>query len=571
LIVFEMIRYKNFLSSGNVWSEIKLNEAPNTLVIGDNGAGKSTMLDALCFTLFNKPFRSITKKQLVNSVNQSKTVAEVIFSIGSQVYKVRRGIKPNIFEIEINGKLQNQDAAARDYQDYLEDSILKLNYTSFTQIVILGSSTFVPFMQLPAMKRREIIEDLLDIKIFSVMNVLVKEKMSSNRERLSDLNRDIESIKDKIKVRKILIDKMKEDKQSFEKDYKQKLLDTEKQIEQCNVSIERITSDISNKNELLVDWDDTKKKFNTLRDFSKTFRTKVDRVSKEVKFYETNEECPTCQQEIDKNFIEKKMDELTETKTRNEDAIGEAKKQIENLATSLEKYTNISNEITKNNAEVSKFNSDISALTQYKTTLLSNLQENSSKQSDVETEKAVVKELATQGMDREEKKKGLLSERSTLSYCSDLLRDSGVKTRIIKQYIPIMNKLINKYLASMDFFVDFEIDEEFNETIRSRHRDSFKYASFSEGEKMRIDLALLLTWRSIAKMKNSTNTNLLILDEVFDASLDSNGCEDFLKLLHDIGKDTNVFTISHKGDVLQDKFSNVIRFVKERNFSRVAV
>ena len=426
-------------------------------------------------------------------------------------------------------------------------------------------------MQLPAMKRREIIEDLLDIKIFSVMNVLVKEKMSSNRERLSDLNRDIESIKDKIKVRKILIDKMKEDKQSFEKDYKQKLLDTEKQIEQCNVSIERITSDISNKNELLVDWDDTKKKFNTLRDFSKTFRTKVDRVSKEVKFYETNEECPTCQQEIDKNFIEKKMDELTETKTRNEDAIGEAKKQIENLATSLEKYTNISNEITKNNAEVSKFNSDISALTQYKTTLLSNLQENSSKQSDVETEKAVVKELATQGMDREEKKKGLLSERSTLSYCSDLLRDSGVKTRIIKQYIPIMNKLINKYLASMDFFVDFEIDEEFNETIRSRHRDSFKYASFSEGEKMRIDLALLLTWRSIAKMKNSTNTNLLILDEVFDASLDSNGCEDFLKLLHDIGKDTNVFTISHKGDVLQDKFSNVIRFVKERNFSRVAV
>ena len=379
-----MIRYKNFLSSGNVWSEIKLNEAPNTLVIGDNGAGKSTMLDALCFTLFNKPFRSITKKQLVNSVNQSKTVAEVIFSIGSQVYKVRRGIKPNIFEIEINGKLQNQDAAARDYQDYLEDSILKLNYTSFTQIVILGSSTFVPFMQLPAMKRREIIEDLLDIKIFSVMNVLVKEKMSSNRERLSDLNRDIESIKDKIKVRKILIDKMKEDKQSFEKDYKQKLLDTEKQIEQCNVSIERITSDISNKNELLVDWDDTKKKFNTLRDFSKTFRTKVDRVSKEVKFYETNEECPTCQQEIDKNFIEKKMDELTETKTRNEDAIGEAKKQIENLATSLEKYTNISNEITKNNAEVSKFNSDISALTQYKTTLLSNLQENSSKQSDVE-------------------------------------------------------------------------------------------------------------------------------------------------------------------------------------------
>jgi len=565
-----MIRYKNFLSSGNVWTEIPLNEAPNTLVIGDNGAGKSTMLDALCFTLFNKPFRSITKKQLINSVNQSKTLAEVIFRIGSQVYTVRRGIKPNIFEIELNGKLQNQDAAVRDYQNYLEDSILKLNYTSFTQIVILGSSTFVPFMQLPAMKRREIIEDLLDIKIFSVMNVLVKEKIANNRERLQELNRDIESIKDKIKVRKILINRMKEDKQSFEKDYKQKLLDTEKQIEQCNVSIERITSDISNKNELLVDWDETKKKFNTLRDFSKTFRTKVDRVSKEVKFYETNEECPTCHQEIDKNFIEKKMNELTETKTRNEDAIAEAKKQIEALAISLEKYTNISNEITKNNAEVSKFNSDISALNQYKSTLLSNLQENSSKQSDVETEKATVKELAVQGMDREEKKKSLLSERNTLSYCSDLLRDSGVKTRIIKQYIPIMNKLINKYLASMDFFVDFEIDEEFNETIRSRHRDSFKYASFSEGEKMRIDLALLLTWRSIAKMKNSTNTNLLILDEVFDASLDSSGCEDFLKLLNDIGKDTNVFTISHKGDILQDKFENVIRFVKERNFSRVA-
>jgi len=565
-----MIRYKNFLSSGNVWTEIKLNESSNTLVIGDNGAGKSTMLDALCFTLFNKPFRSITKKQLINSVNQSKTLAEVVFRIGSQIYTVRRGIKPNIFEIELNGKLQNQDAAVRDYQDYLESSILKLNFTSFTQIVILGSSTFVPFMQLPAMKRREIIEDLLDIKIFSIMNVLVKEKISSNRERLNDINREIDSIKDKIKVRKILIDKMKEDKQSFEKDYKQKLSDTEKQIQEHNTSIEELQTKTNTRNELLVNWEETKKKFNTLKDFSKTFRTKVDRISKEVKFYETNEECPTCHQEIDKNFIEEKMKDLITTKSRNEDAIEEAKKQTEVIAKELEAFANIQEEIVKYNTEISKLNSDISALNRYKTTLLSNLQENSSKQSDVETEKATVKELATQGMDREEKKKSLLSERSTLSYCSDLLRDSGVKTRIIKQYIPIMNKLINKYLASMDFFVDFEIDEEFNETIRSRHRDSFKYASFSEGEKMRIDLALLLTWRSIAKMKNSTNTNLLILDEVFDASLDSNGCEDFLKLLHDIGKDTNVFTISHKGDVLQDKFENVIRFIKERNFSRVA-
>ena len=565
-----MIRYKNFLSSGNVWTEIKLNEASNTLVIGDNGAGKSTMLDALCFTLFNKPFRSITKKQLINSVNQSKTLAEVVFRIGSQIYTVRRGIKPNIFEIELNGKLQNQDAAVRDYQDYLESSILKLNFTSFTQIVILGSSTFVPFMQLPAMKRREIIEDLLDIKIFSIMNVLVKEKISSNRERLNDINREIDSIKDKIKVRKILIDKMKEDKQSFEKDYKQKLSDTEKQIQEHNASIEKLQIETNSKNELLINWEETKDKFNSLKDFSKTFRAKVNRISKEIEFYETNEECPTCHQEIDKNFIEEKMKDLTVTKSRNESAIDEAKKQIEALAKELETFAHIQEEIVKCNTEISKLNSDISALNRYKSTLLSNLEENSSKQSDVETEKATVKELATQGMDREEKKKSLLSERSTLSYCSDLLRDSGVKTRIIKQYIPIMNKLINKYLASMDFFVDFEIDEEFNETIRSRHRDSFKYASFSEGEKMRIDLALLLTWRSIAKMKNSTNTNLLILDEGFDASLDSNGCEDFLKLLHDIGKDTNVFTISHKGDVLQDKFENVIRFVKERNFSRVA-
>ena len=565
-----MIRYKNFLSSGNVWTEIKLNEASNTLVIGDNGAGKSTMLDALCFTLFNKPFRSITKKQLINSVNQSKTLAEVVFRIGSQIYTVRRGIKPNIFEIELNGKLQNQDAAVRDYQDYLESSILKLNFTSFTQIVILGSSTFVPFMQLPAMKRREIIEDLLDIKIFSIMNVLVKEKISSNRERLNDINREIDSIKDKIKVRKILIDKMKEDKQSFEKDYKQKLSDTEKQIQEHNASIEKLQIETNSKNELLINWEETKDKFNSLKDFSKTFRAKVNRISKEIDFYETNEECPTCHQEIDKNFIEEKMKDLTVTKSRNESAIDEAKKQIEALAKELETFAHIQEEIVKCNTEISKLNSDISALNRYKSTLLSNLEENSSKQSDVETEKATVKELATQGMDREEKKKSLLSERSTLSYCSDLLRDSGVKTRIIKQYIPIMNKLINNVLASMDFFVDFEIDEEFNETIRSRHRDSFKYASFSEGEKMRIDLALLLTWRSIAKMKNSTNTNLLILDEVFDASLDSNGCEDFLKLLHDIGKDTNVFTISHKGDVLQDKFENVIRFVKERNFSRVA-
>ena len=569
MIFFEKIRYKNFLSTGNSWTEIDLASHANTLIVGDNGAGKSTMLDALCFVLFGKPFRNINKPQLVNSVNKKNLIVEVWFSIGSNKYFIRRGIKPGVFEIYCNDNIQNQDAATRDYQKFLENNILKLNFNSFTQIVILGSSTFVPFMQLTKWRRREIIEDLLDIQMFSVMNILLKEKLASNKENLNSIRNEIEILEEKIRIQRKYVDNLKSDQKGLKEDYEQKIKESKESIEKLEEKIDKKEEQIDSLNALLVKKDKFSEQLRQIEQYRSKFSTVIRKMDKEISFYSENTECPTCKQDIDENFILKISDSLSKKRAKTETALNKAEMRITTLEEKLESFRTISSKISELREKVSEYRSQKNSLERYIETVRSDMDKLNEKSVDIQAEKANIDLLKTDLSNKNSRKQEILDEKSVLTVCGEMLKDRGVKAQIIKQYIPVMNKLINKYLTSMDFFVEFEIDEEFNETIKSRHRDSFQYSSFSEGEKMRIDLALLLTWRAIAKMKNSTNTNLLILDEVFDASLDNAGCDDFLKLLYDIGKNTNVFVISHKGDVLQDKFKNVIKFSKVKNFSEM--
>ena len=571
MILFGKLRYKNFLSTGNSWTEINLAEAANTLIIGDNGAGKSTLLDALCFALFGKPFRNINKPQLVNSINRKKMLVEVEFKIGSNEYMVRRGIKPGIFEIHCNGSIQNQDAATKDYQKFLENNILKLNYTSFTQIVILGSSTFVPFMQLSAWRRREIIEDLLDIKVFSIMNILLKDRISNNKENITTIRNEIEILEEKKRLQKRYIENLKSDQKGLKEDYKKKLSDSQVTLDSINVKIIKREEEINQLNGLLAKKDVITEEHRQLDNYRTKFKSAVKSTQKEILFYTENVECPTCKQGLDGNFISEIRAKLSTKKDKNETALNKAEHRITTLETKLHGFRCISEKISELREKVNDLVNQRSSLEKYILTVQKDMEKINEKSVDIQAEKIYIDNINNELQQRNNRKKEILNEKSILSVCGEMLKDRGVKAQIIKQYIPVMNKLINKYLTSMDFFVEFEIDEEFNETIKSRHRDNFKYSSFSEGEKMRIDLALLLTWRAIAKMKNSTNTNLLILDEVFDASLDNSGCEDFLKLLYDIGQNTNVFVISHKGDLLQDKFKNVIRFKKVKNFSEMEI
>ena len=571
MIVFEKLRYRNFLSTGNSWTEINFTEATNTLIIGDNGAGKSTLLDALCFALFGKPFRNINKPQLVNSVNRKKLVVEVEFKIGSNEYKVRRAIKPGAFEIYCNGAIQNQDAATKDYQKFLENNILKLNYTSFPQIVILGSSTFVPFMQLSAWRRREIIEDLLDIKVFSIMNILLKDRISSNKENLITIRNEIEILDEKKRLQKRYVETLKNDQKGLKEDYEVKLNDSQESLETIKTKIEKHESEINQLNGLLQKKDSVKEQYDQMENYRTKFKSSIRKTEKEILFYEENVECPTCKQGLDENFILEISAKLSSKKDKNETALSKAELRITTLEEKLHGFLCISEKISELREKISDLNNQKSSLERYMITVRGDIEKLNEKSVDIQAEKINIDNINEELRKRHGRKKEILDEKSVLNVCGEMLKDRGVKALIIKQYIPVMNKLINKYLTSMDFFVEFEIDEEFNETIKSRHRDNFKYSSFSEGEKMRIDLALLLTWRAIAKMKNSTNTNLLILDEVFDASLDNSGCEDFLKLLYDIGQNTNVFVISHKGDLLQDKFKNVIRFKKVKNFSEMEI
>jgi len=571
MIIFKTVRWRNFLSTGASFTEIDFQRSPNTLIIGNNGAGKSTIQDALCFGLFGKPFRKINKPQLLNSINNQAAVVEIEFSIGKKQYKVIRGIKPNTFEIYQNGTLLNQDAAAKDYQDYLERFILKLNYKSFTQVVILGSASFVPFMQLSPADRRAIIEDLLDIGIFSSMNSVVKEKMSEIKEFTTKTKYEMELTAEKIKFQKQNIE---EHKNRSEAEIEKKKKEVNENIDQnftLQKDIELIQKHIDVLQSKIQDKLAIEKKSTKLLQLESKLESRLKKLDKEYKFYEENHDCPTCKQGIADTFRRSQLSGIDKTKGEIGVGIADIETKIQEANNRIEEIQKIVKHIQEHNNEIVKHNSTISAINTYISKLQKEIEELSATKDSLEEENAKLKELQQELGVLVEKQKELSEQKQYYEFAGSLLKDTGIKTKIIRQYLPIMNKLINKYLTAMDFFVNFNINEQFEETIKSRHRDEFSYANFSEGEKMRIDLALLLTWRQIAKLKNSTNTNLLILDEVMDSSLDVSGTEEFLKLIHEMGADTNVFVISHKSDQLFDKFRSVIRFEKHNNFSRMVV
>ena len=568
MINFKYVRWKNFLSTGNVYTEVQLDRSPTTLIIGENGAGKSTILDALCFGLFGKPFRNINKAQLQNSINQRDTVVEVEFEIGKKKFKVVRGIKPNVFEVYVDEKMVNQDASARDYQKYLEEQILKLNYRSFTQVVILGSSTFVPFMQLPAKQRREVVEDILDIKIFSLMNMLLKQKIKDVSEDLKNNDYQNDLTKDKIELQEKYIADLKKNKSDIIQKAQDKVDENNEYIVERKDKIRQLSIDIDFALDLDDDLAAIQKKMKKLHQTESALQNKKGEHEKHKTFFEENETCPTCTQVISDDIKKEKITEKTSKIEELETAFGELSNMLENEQSTLEKIQTALTERRNKEIEIAKLRSSAEELERANQKLLKDIE--TYEQGEVsEEDKQKLAELKGQQKLIEDQHSKLTEDKFYVDVAKNLLQDSGIKTKIVKQYLPIMNKLVNTYLSSMDFFVKFELDENFNETIRSRHRDDFSYASFSEGEKMRIDLSLLFTWRAIAKMKNSTNTNLLILDEIFDSSLDGGGTDDFLKIL-DTFSDQNVFVISHKGDTLYDKFRSILKFEKVKNFSKIA-
>jgi DNA repair exonuclease SbcCD ATPase subunit len=570
MIIFQKVRWKNFLSTGNTFTEINFQKSPNTLIIGHNGAGKSTILDALCFGLFGKPFRKINKPQLLNSINQQACVVEIEFAIGQKNYKVIRGIKPNVFEVYLGDKLLDQDAKAKDYQEFLEKFILKINFKSFTQVVILGSASFVPFMQLTPADRRAIIEDLLDINIFSSMNSVVKEKMAEIKDLSVKSKHEMDLTSERINFQKQSIEdhKNRSDEEIGKK--RKEITDSVDQIFTLKRDVDLIQKHIDVLQRKIEDKLSVEKKSKKLLQLESKIETNIKKNEKDIAFYEEHDNCPTCKQTIEGDFKSEQVSERKSKVVTQREGLTEISAEIAKTNQRIEEIININKHISGHNNEIVKHNSTVSAINAFVTKLQKEIDELSIGKDTVEEENEKLKELKQQLSVLLSKMEELSVEKQYYEFAGNLLKDTGIKTKIIRQYLPIMNKLINKYLTSMDFFVNFNINESFEETIKSRHRDEFSYANFSEGEKMRIDLALLFTWRQIAKLKNSTNTNLLILDEVFDSSLDGVGTEEFLKLLHEMGTDTNVFVISHKGDQLFDKFRSIIKFEKHNNFSRIA-
>ena len=571
MIKFQIIRWKNLLSTGNVFTEIKLDKSTNTLIVGNNGAGKSTILDALCFGLFGKPFRKINKPNLVNSINNADTVVEVEFTIGKKKYRIVRGIKPNVFEIHCNGVMLNQDAKAKDYQDFLEKSILKFNFKSFTQIVILGSASFVPFMQLSPADRRTIIEELLDIQIFTSMNGLIKDRMAAIKDEYSKNKYATDLATEKIELQNQNIEEHKKHNDDEVAKKEQEIVTSELQITRLEKDIRLIQKHITSLNKKIEDKTSVDSKSKKLVLLEAKLETNTKKIDKDIQFYEHNDTCPTCKQELEETF---KNTQLTERKSKK----FEVAKGLESITAEILKLQSrtaeivvINKHITEHNNEIVGHNSTVTAINKYNVKLRKEIKLLSEHKDTLSEDNEKLKELKFELAKLVEEQELLSIDKHYHEYAASLLKDNGIKTKIIKQYLPIINKLVNKYLKAMDFFVNFNLNESFEETIKSRHRDEFSYSNFSEGEKMRIDLALLFTWRQIAKLKNSTNTNLLILDEVFDSSLDSVGTDEFLKLIHDMGQDTNIFVISHKGDQLFDKFRSIIKFQKKNNFSQVEI
>ena len=569
MINFHKLTYSNFLSVGDTPITIDFEATKSTLIVGHNGSGKSLMLDALSFALFGKPHRAINKPQLINSINGKKCLVEITFSVGNKNYKIVRGLKPNIFEIWVNGEMINQESHSRDFQKLLETNILKLNHKSFHQVVVLGNGNFVPFMQLRQYDRRNVIEDLLDISIFSKMNTLLKESNAKLKDQIKDSEYQWKLIKEKIILQRKHIDKLSDISESNRAKYESEIKDI--QSEQ-NILVE------SNEEILLrykAEHGDTEKRLKTLnkslnkmQSFETQIKSKMNAIQKESEFYKSNSSCPTCSQTIDTVIRDSKLescrckqDELGEGFKKLQDNIKSTNEQLQSTNQEMQELFKLNNEMTSNNVLIKNFSKRI--------TELSNQKNEISDDHDLIKSKDELLSMQTTRDDLSDLKSNLIEEKHYNDVIAELLKDTGIKTKIIRQYLPAMNKLINKYLQVLDFFVSFELDENFNETIRSRHRDDFSYASFSEGEKQRIDLSLLFAWRQIAKMKNSSNTNLLILDEVFDASLDFDGIDNLLKIMHTLDEETRVFVISHKQDLLEGKFDRKIEFQRRQNFTTI--
>ena len=568
MIIFRAVRWKNLLSTGNYFTEIKLDSNANTLVVGENGSGKSTMLDALCFGLFGKAFRNVNKPQLINSINGKDCVVEIELDCNNKSYKIIRGIKPNVFEIYQNGDLLNQDAAIRDYQEYLEKFILKMNYKSFTQIVILGSASFVPFMQLSTSDRRNIIEDLLDIQIFSTMNSLVKDKLSTNKDATGTKKYDIDLTKQKYDLEKKHVDELKQNNDEKVKEYESEILSSNQTIQALHAEIANASGQVEVYSTDVALQTETESKVKKLGKLESQIESNLSKFQKDISFFQHNDDCPTCRQSIATEFKEGQIQSLQTKTTQCEVGLKDLEAKLLDEQAKLNKIAETQKAIQKLQIDIATKNTSINEVNKYIVKIDKEILALKETKGSTQLQESQLQELASQLKQLESDLKLLIEEKTYYEAATSLLRDTGIKTKIIKQYLPIINKLVNKYLSSLDFFVNFNLDESFKETIKSRHRDDFSYHNFSEGEKQRIDMALMLTWRAVAKLKNSSNTNLLILDETFDSSLDTTGTEELMKILHML-EGVNLFVISHKGDILQDKFLNVIRFTKEKNFSRI--
>ena len=568
MIIFKKIKYKNFLSTGNTPIEIDLDKAPTTLVVGKNGSGKSTLLDALCFVLFNKPFRLVKKEQIVNTINDGDTEVEVHFSVGTKNYKIIRGIKPNKFEIYDETGLIHQEASTVDYQKYLETNIMRLNYRSFLQVVLLGSSSYEPFMKMKPRYRREVVEEILDIRVFGLMDLILRSQQSDLQKLVTDTKHKADLIESKYDLETKHYNEIK-NRNTGDKDYKQELLEkNNKDLQEYIKKITIVNTQIEDYQNKLVNKDDVNKKSNQLSKLETKIEQNLITHKKNLEFFQENDTCPTCTQPLQAEFRGEKIAYEKGKITTLNDGMEKLIKEITNTEQKVSEMEAVSKKIQELNVDLAKINASMDEIKKYSDKIHEEIMLLENKESDG---KSIEKELQSLKDELEVSRlalKNVLEQKQYVDILREILNDKGSKAKIIKKYLPIMNTLINQYLQSMDFFVNFNLDEEFNETIKSRYRDNFNYNSFSEGEKMRIDLALLFTWRSIAKMKNSTNTNLLILDEIFDSSLDGQGTDDFFKIIKTLPKE-NIFIISHKGDILFDKFTNIIKFEKEHNFTRL--
>ena len=568
MITFKRISYKNFLSTGNQPIVVDLNMSQTTLVVGTNGSGKSTLLDALCFVLFNRPFRIIKKEQMVNTINGGDCVVEVDFTVGTKEYKIRRSIKPNNFEIFKDGKMINQDASNIDYQKYLEQNIMKLNYRSFIQVVLLGSSSYEPFMKMKPRYRREVVEEILDIRVFGLMDLILRTQQSDLQKKLTEVRHQAELIKTKYETEAKYLKTLEAKGSDNQRVQENKLQENEQNRLEYDKKLQSLNEAIAVSQNELSGQETVSKKVKDLEKYETKIEQNLDTHKKTLKFFKENDTCPVCTQSIDETFKEEKCNHETSTISKLESGLKQLVGELNIQEEKITAFGKVSQKIQDMNVNIAKVTASLESLKKHSDQIQQEISTSETRDIDIETIELELEQMRSDLKQAELDLDKVQEEKSYVDILREILNDKGAKANIIRKYVPIMNSLINKYLQAMDFFISFNLDEEFNETVKSRFRDTFNYNNFSEGEKMRIDLALLFTWRDIARMKNSTNTNLLILDEIFDSSLDGQGTDDFFKIIKTLEKE-NIFIISHKGDILFDKFTNIIKFEKIQNFTQL--